>query len=250
MRFVKIRSRHSSHNSLRKAIKTPHRAVVRLGSTTVLEGDMIEINKVDSVKKSSDKKLMKESFRENDIPTPIEYSINSELDFPVIVKHRFGSRGSGNYLIKTQEELDSFIASHNMDSYIIEKFYSYNREYRLHISSRDGGVCFYTCRKMLKVDTPEENRWYRNDSNSVWIVEDNPLFDKPSNWDDIVEEACNALLSVGLDIGAIDVRVQSSDKDEPKFVILETNSAPSFGAITLLKYKEELPLLINYKASL
>ena len=101
---------------------------------------------------------------------------------------------------------------------------------------------------MLKTDTPEKERWYRNNSNSVWIMEDNPSFDKPNNWDDIVEQSANALSSVGLDIGAIDVRVQSSDKDEPKFIILETNSAPSFGDITLLKYKEELPLLINYKS--
>ena len=246
--ILKIRSRHPSHDGLRRVVKTPHRAVLRLGSTTVIDGDMIEINTIDSIKKSSDKKLMKQAFREYDVPCAIEYSLNDDFDFPVAVKNRWGSRGSGNHLIKTKDLLDSFVESHDMENYIIEKFYSYNREYRLHISSRDGGICFYTCRKMLKTDTPEKERWYRNNSNSVWIMEDNPSFDKPNNWDDIVEQSANALSSVGLDIGAIDVRVQSSDKDEPKFIILETNSAPSFGDITLLKYKEELPLLINYKS--
>jgi len=121
-----------------------------------------------------------------------------------------------------------------LGNYIIERYYNYNKEYRLHVS-KDG--CFYTNRKMLKTDA--EERWFRNDSNSVWIREENPKFEKPRNWGVIVNECVKALNAVGLDLGACDVRVQSKN-DRPDFIICEINSAPSFGEITLTKYQNEI----------
>ena len=137
----------------------------------------------------------------------------------------------------------------DLSKYIFEKYYNYNREYRLHVSENG---CFYTCRKMLKTEAPQEARWYRNDEHCVWILEDNESFDKPVNWDKVVEESVKSLKAVGLDFGAVDLRIQSSKKangevrDEPKFIVVEINSAPSFGDKTTEKYIEELPkLLIN-----
>ena len=46
---------------------------------------------------------------------------------------------------------------------------------------------------MLKSDAPEEVRWYRNDAHCVWIMEDNESFDKPVNWDSIVEECVKSV---------------------------------------------------------
>ena len=83
----------------------------------------------------------------------------------------------------------------------MKKYYTYTREYRLHIT-KDG--CFYACRKMLKRDAEED----RHDSNCVWIVEDNPEFNKPDNWNDIVSDCVKAMQSVGLDICAIDIKMQ------------------------------------------
>ena len=120
------------------------------------------------------------------------------------------------------------------------------KEYRLHVT-KDG--CFYTCRKMLKSDA--EDRWHRHDSNSVWIMEENPLFEKPSNWDDMVAESVRALNAVGLDIGAVDLKCQSEkgrrDDFIPEFIILEINSAPSIASVTEVKYREELHKIINDK---
>ena len=105
---------------------------------------------------------------------------------------------------------------------------------------------------MLKRDTPEEKKWYRNDDNCVWILEENENFDKPVNWVRIEEESVKALKSVGLDVGAVDLRIQSATnkkgekRENPDFIIVEINSAPSFGDITLNKYIEELPkILLN-----
>lgn len=181
------------------------------------------------------------------ILTPVELDT---LQYPLVAKHVYGSRGTGNYLLNNVTELRAFLQRHQNNNYIYERYHDYNREYRLHITA-DG--CFYTCRKLIKEETPEDKRWFRNDSNSVWVVESNPSFDKPSNWDSIVTECVKALNAVGLDFGACDVRVQSSTdskgktRKEPKFFIVEINSAPSFGEITAQKYLEVLPTLLMKK---
>ncbi len=189
-----------------------------------------------------------EGFNQNNISE--EYTEGNTLEFPIVAKHIFGSRGTGNTLINTLPELRTFLIGKQANRYIFEKFYNYSREYRIHVTSNG---CIYTCRKMLKEDTAEDQRWFRNDSNSVWVLETNIMFDKPLNWDTIVSESVSALNAVGLDIGAVDVKVQSrtNNKDkirkEPEFIIIEINSAPSFGDITSQVYLEEIPKILIAK---
>ena len=262
---VQLRSRHPSHDPLRKLLpKFLFRSVVRLGSTTEIPNRSVEINSIQSIKNSADKLLMKQCFTENDVRTAI-WSNGSSIDdilnilsdnheegvpYPIVAKHRFGSRGNGIYLLKTKEELDAWIPGKTLTNYVFEKFYNYNKEYRLHIT-KDG--CFYTCRKMLKSDTPEDKRWFRNDSNSVWIVEENEQFDKPVNWESVIAESVKALNAVGLDVGAVDLRIQSRlDKDgrvrpDPEFIVVEINSAASHADGTRSKYLEVIPKLIIEK---
>jgi hypothetical protein len=96
-----------------------------------------------------------------------------------------------------------------------------------------------------------EERWHRHDNNCVWILEENPLFDKPNNWEEIVAECVKALTAVSLDIAAVDIKVQSATnkqgvlRESPEFIILETNSAPSLGDITANKYVEQLTNMLN-----
>lgn len=272
---VSVRSQHPTHEWLRDNLpKFPFRAIVRLGSTTSTQqayprktseqiARIKQINTVQGVKNSSSKLLMKQCFTEFGIKTAKwfnhnqianiiswskgEYDDNESL-YPIIAKHIHGSRGTGNYKLDTQEELEEWLQGKNLSNYIFEKFYNYSREYRLHVSKNG---CFYTCRKMLKSDTPEENRWFRNDSNCNWILEDNELFDKPSNWDTIVNECVKALESLGLDIAGFDVKVQSKTKsngevrETPEFIIIESNSACSHAEITKVKYKEEIIKLLT-----
>jgi hypothetical protein len=175
---------------------------------------------------------------------------DAKMEFPVVGKHRRGSRGTGNTLINNQEEFDRWKRNRDLDNYIVETFHNYSREYRLHVS-RNG--CFYGVRKMLRNDAPQNQRWRRHDDNCVWIVEENPLFDKPVNWDAIVKSCVTALDAVGLDIGAFDVKVQSATKsngdrrESPKWIVIESNSAPSFGTITAERYISEITRLINHK---
>jgi hypothetical protein len=290
----RIRSRHPSHAVLRdKTLPLlPFKSVVRLGSQTEFTkdtGKRIEINSTNAIKTSCNKLLMKQAFTDNEVITadwfkvgmltpdsfhdaelsvyggkigdylePENLALNDEnIKFPIISKSLYGSRNKGNKKHDTLEELTAWLEGKDLNNYIFEKYYNYTREYRLHVTE-DG--CFYSCRKMLKRDTPEDEKWYRNDAHCAWIMEENDLFDKPVNWDDVVNESVKALKAVGLDMGAVDLRIQSATKqiegeepvtrEAPKFIIVEINSAPSFGEVTESKYKLEIPKILNRKFNL
>lgn len=257
LRNLRVFSRHPSHEKLRDVkIKLPVLTCIRLGSITV--GTLpykVQINSVDSIKKSSNKLLMKECFTKAGVKTAEWISpktIEDIYDFideheVIVSKSLFGSRGTGNMLLKNKDEILKYFSDKNLSGYIIEAFKNYSKEYRLHVTSEG---CFYTCRKMLKSDTPADKRWYRNDSNSSWILESNPQFEKPSNWKEIEDHCVLALNSVGLDVGAMDVKVQSEKKrkrDIVEFCILECNSAASHGEETHKKYVDIIPKIVAKK---
>lgn len=286
MYIPKIRSRHGSHDVIRGNLEAlPFRSVVRFGSLTPTKDvypfsvakkiPIIEINTVEAVKNSASKYLMKRCFSNAGVKTAdwwdIYYGVydfkgillsshlgNEEpsnepfnLPYPIVAKHHFGSRGTGNYLLKSAADLQQWMNGKTLNKYIFEQYLKgMDREYRLHVNKNG---CFYTCRKMLKQDTPDSCRWYRNDSNSTWIMESNEMFDKPVNWLEIEAECIKALNAVGLDIAAFDVKVQTSKdkkgvvREKPEFSIIECNSAPSFGKVTSEKYKEVLPKLLQKK---
>lgn len=262
-----IRSRHPSHAPFRTQLrKLPFRSVIRFGSLTELEdnatlnGSRIELNSPNTIRNSSSKLLMKQCFTNEGVKTAewecfnniedINLFIN-KVGFPIIAKSHHGSRGLGNTMLKTQLEFDNWIKNKNLNNYIFEKYYNYNKEYRLHVSKNG---CFYTCRKMLRQEFREDPKaWCKNDANCVWILEENENFDKPNNWKDIEEHCVKALISCGLDFGACDLRVQNNNdnegnhRDNPDFIVVEINSAPSMGIVTLEKYKEILPQLLIQK---
>jgi len=275
--YVKIRSRHPSHNVLRKhpELQFEVPAVVRFGSLTEMPNNYIEINSVEAIKNSSSKLRMKKCFDELEVNTTKWYTLkiyentihllkekenisceinHEKIKYPLVLKHIYGSRNKGNSIYKSSEELliklTELKNANKLNNYIIEEYFSGAREYRLHVSKWG---CFYTCRKMIKNDTPEDQRWFRNDSNSTWILEENQLFDKPVNWQNIVKECIKSLKAVGLDLGAVDLRIQSARtskgtlRENPEFKIIEINSAPSFGEITPIKYKEQIISLIKEK---
>jgi len=261
-RTLRVFSRHPTHSVLRRSVinTAPHLVCIRFGSET--QGTIrykVEINSPQSVRNSANKLLMKQCFDKGNVKTAI-WERGSTLEkalafvnaneYPIVMKSFFGSRGNGNTLIHNEKDLRNFATTHTLANYVCEKFYNYNREYRLHITEEG---CFYTCRKMLKSDTPDDKKWFRNDSNSVWVIESNDQFDKPVNWNDCINESVKALKSVGLDVGAVDLRIQSASskiegkRKRPDFIVIEINSAPSFGEITSQKYIEEIPKIINYK---
>jgi len=272
-----VRSRHPSHKWLRENLPLfPFRSIIRLGSTMTLQeaypsktSDQLarikEINSVQGVKNSSSKLLMKQCFTRASVKTADWFIYNegaffkggivnsnvvdrSDLPYPIIAKSHYGSRGEGNSLIKNQQELESWMRGKTLSTYIFERYYTYNREYRLHVTKNG---CFYTCRKMLKNDTPDDKKFQRHDDNCVWIMDTNPAFDKPVNWKEIEADCVKALKSLGLDIAGFDVKVQSAKDAKGKtratcdWIVIESGSACSHGEVTKVKYREEIIKLLK-----
>jgi glutathione synthase/RimK-type ligase-like ATP-grasp enzyme len=261
--YSMLLSRHPSHSILRAKNQTlpllPFKSVIRLGSTTESDG-RLEINTVQAVKNSASKLLMKQKFTEASVKTAnwVIYNTDegifnypngqgiemSQLIFPLVAKSHFGSRGIGNTKFNTKEELEAWLPNKNLNNYIFEEFVKMTREYRLHVTKFG---CFYTCRKLVKNDAPE-GTWQRHDDVCNWVLEENPSFKKPKNWDDIVADCVKAKDALGLDICAFDVGVQGAkdgvERENPEWIIFESCSAPSFGDVTGQKYIGILPKLL------
>ena len=259
-------SRHPSHSILRAVNKTlpllPFKSVIRLGSSTVCEDNRVEINSIQAVKNSASKLLMKRKFSESEVKTANWWiadnhndlkfhnkgiqtnDIISDLPFPLVAKSLHGSRGVGNTKFNTKEELEAWLPNKNLNNYIFEQFVKMTREYRLHVTKFG---CFYTCRKLVRSDAPEDT-WQKHDDVCNWVLEENPSFKKPKNWDTIVADCIKAKDALGLDICAFDVGVQGAkdgiERENPEWIIFESCSAPSFGNVTGQKYIEILPKLL------
>jgi hypothetical protein len=289
---LRIRSRHGTADDLRKAVLLPVRCVYRHGSTTPLPEDVrYEINTINSIETASSKFKMKTAFQKAGVKTAAWFFLSGKtlkqvvgvtgrdtlqyqdiardkIPFPLVAKLNYGSRGRGMFKLDNLQQFDDFIKKHYSSRYYFEQFHNYNREYRLHV---DANGCFYSCRKMLKEGTPDDKKFFRNDSNCVWVTQYvankrgeaflnftnqlKPDFDQPVNWKEVEVECVKALKAVGLDVGAVDLRIQSSKdgkgnmRKAPEFIIVEINSAPSFGEITIEMYKNRLPSIVKTKYS-
>lgn len=256
-----VRSRNKSCAPLKELI-VPITTIYRMGSTTPIEQitkrkKYIEINSINSCRISSNKILMKRRIRHAHCPTA-EYFTAYDYNFldkcqcrlnrwknGIIAKRKNSSKGNGLYRITNIEDATNFFYEYMNDihNWIFERYYTYTKEYRIHVTKNG---CFYATRKMLIEGKGE--RWHRHANNSVFILEDNELFDKPNNWDNIVTSCVNALKAIGLDIAAFDIKCQKNDVKEPKYILLESNSAPCLKDFGIDKYKQTLIEIINEKS--
>lgn len=242
------------------------RSIVRLGSRTSLKEAfpksygikrIIEVNTVQAIENSRSKLLMKGCFAVLNIPQSRWFvgslaggirefgnliTIN-DLPYPILAKKIYGFKGHGMVKIDNVEEMNIFL-SKRLSDYYFEQYFNGSAEYRIHVSE-DG--CFMAWRKLRKTDTPDDRRWYFNSEHCNWVGETHELFNKPSNWDLMVETSVAALRAVGLDIGSVDLRCQSPKMKNPSFMIIEINSAPSLGEQGVAKYRDEISIIITKK---
>lgn len=238
----KVLCRWATHRQLRTTLpRMPFRYTVRFG-TYGMTPNRVQINLPEAIRNAADKKLMKECFTRDGVKTaPWNPTGPEGLEYPIVAKHRMGSRGTGVYLLKDASEYLSFTQGRgggsNAQNYVYEQFKGYSREYRLHVTEYG---CFYSCRKMRTRNTVE--RWKFSD-NTVWLLESNPKFDRPSTWAQMEAECVKALKSCGLDFGACDVKVAN----DGRFFVIEINSAPGLEPHTLDAYQQMLPALATKK---
>tara|TARA_R110002020_G_scaffold85441_3_gene210914 strand:+ start:5785 stop:6612 length:828 start_codon:yes stop_codon:yes gene_type:complete len=263
----RVRTKNHTAEILRPKYKKlplfPYRVLIRLGSVTRLDESKFKVivNPLQAILNSSHKLKMKNLFEEKGVCQSMWYTIKNnilllegipvnleEISFPLIAKKIFGKKGEGMKKINNLEELNLFLSG-NTSEYFIEKFYNYSKEYRIHTSIASD--CFYACRKVRLKDS--EEKWFFNSTNCNWLLESNENFDRPSNWEKLVQHSKLALEAVGLDVGAVDIRIQSNTtkkgelREDPKFIVCEINSAPSFGETTKEKYLKEIPKIIKEK---
>lgn len=254
-KWVRIRTKNATSRPLRRSILVDDWAVVRLGSRTPIEEifpnkrSPIEINKVSAIENSRSKVRMKSCFTKLKVPQAKWWQnldkVNlKELSYPIIAKRIYGFQGRGMSLLNSEKELRAWLDKHSDTSgWIFEKFYNYAREYRCHVA-RGIGV-FMSWRKLRTKEATE--RWFFNSTNCEWFGENHRLFDRPKCWDAICEASMLALEATGLDIGAVDIRVQSNKEDNPKFIVCEINSAPALGNEGIIKYRKVIKELVNNK---
>jgi len=255
-RFAKIRTSNHTASPLRKSILVDCPAVVRLGSLTstpeVFPGirNVVEINTVEAIQNSRNKLRMKECFKRLNIPQASWWDSyqalahdENPLPYPLVVKRVFGFQGRGMQLLRNERNLRAWSSEHNYNGWFFEVFYNYSREYRLHVAKGIG--CFLAWRKLRTREATD--RWFFNSENSNWVGVDHNLFNRPVCWNLLEKTALDCLEATGLDIGACDIRIQSSRHDNPKFIVCEINSAPALMRLGIEKYKESIKTLIENK---
>lgn len=268
-------SRHPSHKVLRRAAGNlpgfPFKTLIRLGSKTITNVNYgVEINSIDTIDISSNKRKMKEAFNRAGVRTAEWFSVNNIEELvdkaqaltdgwsrKLVCKNHYGSKGRGNTLVSNEDELVEWSRNKTLRNYIFERFMNFGHEFRLHVTEEG---YFYTCRKAMRRDTPDEEKWHFHDSTCVWLLEENENFHKPNTWDNIVNDCVSALKEIGADILSFDVKVQShldrngDPREYQDYILLECNSASSMGeyngqpSICAQKYIKELPKLITKKA--
>lgn len=259
-KYVRIRTHNSSSRPLRGAILVDNWAVCRLGSLTPTRecfstphSNVIEVNTVDAIQNSRSKLRMKACFATKNIPQSEWWDSyealandDKEIPYPIVVKRVFGFQGRGMELIKNKQELKTWLDKHrSLDGWYFEKFYNYAREYRLHVARYCGVILSW--RKLRTKDA--ESRWFFNSLNSNWVGTEHGLFDKPKCWSAMEKAAIDCIEATGLDIGAVDIRVQSNTQEDPKFIVCEINSAPALGDLGIEVYKDIISKIIKNKAN-
>ena len=277
---VRLRTKNHSSNELRNLLnKTPKRTIVRLGSITPTDEiyrntseEIIELNTVEAVKNSRSKLLMKKCFKDAGVDQSEWYTkavlfpeeaggrefiemhsgsnddiyidaSSSDFKYPILAKRIFGFKGRGMVKINNYQELRNFVTTENQSGYYFEEFHNYAKEYRLHMSQTE---CFMTWRKLRRNDAT--SRYFFNSENCNWVSDEHELFDEPTCWDEIMNQCIDAMVYTGLDICCFDVRVQSSRKENPKFIIVECNSAPALGEKGVEAYKDAIENIIYLKS--
>jgi hypothetical protein len=125
-----------------------------------------------------------------------------------------------------------------VDAPLYTKYIKKNNEYRVHVFQ---GVPFFIQRKARDFDVPvEQVNWQiRNHANGFIFahVGVQEMLEDLGQLEALQVEACNAVLALGLDFGAVDV-LQRGNAHNHDFVVLEVNTAPGLEGTTLEKYVE------------
>jgi glutathione synthase/RimK-type ligase-like ATP-grasp enzyme len=177
----------------------------------------------------TNKRVMRELFAEHGVPTPRllnvkgdwGYDIPNEVEYPMVGRPDYHSRGRGFWLISNERELVRALrgtrkkraATHFM------QFVEAPREYRCHVFM---GKSIRISEKEFFTDEhgKRDYRTVRPTGNVRYVR----------------KAAKQAVKAVGLDFGAVDILARGDDNDE--VFVLEVNAAPGLGGTMPQLYAE------------
>ena len=150
---------------------------------------------------------------------PIQW-LNEGSD--VVVRHVIrGHGGKGIRIVKPGEQLDM--------APLYTRYVKKKREFRVHCFERGGAISAHVHEKKGRRGV-EKNYQIRNHDNGFVYIRD--VEDAP---EDVVRQAYQAFVALGLDFGAVDVIY---NEHEDKAYVLECNTAPGMDGITIDLYVE------------
>jgi hypothetical protein len=209
-----------------------HRVVVRLGGTMPYNEYDVQINSVDAIKHSIDKRQQKHLMIGAGLKT---LPILPDPQFPCVVKGRIRSCGTKVFLVEDKKAFAEAVKNVKNDFYI-EPFFEATSEYRLHCTQEE---VFFAVKKI------------KRNAEDVMINHQNHFnkreFLKPRLWEHIKAECVKAMKTLNLDIACFDVLYSSKDNNNHQFVIAEANTNPEMLNNTFDAYKDAIIKVVNQK---
>jgi len=213
--------------------KTPG-AIINLGTTENLNFEGSIVNSRDMVRAAANKRNARVAFKASGVPAPQLFLRGSEVkvtDLPVIGRTSYHNKGRGFWLCKTLTQVRAAVdagATHFL------KYIPKTREYRVHTFCKtkafgkekretEDYISIKMAEKVWQGEgTPDPRRVQKNhDFGWVFLGQQNR---REEELDVVRFSAKQAMASLGLDFGAVDVMYRIGTKQP---YVLEVNSTPS-----------------------
>jgi glutathione synthase/RimK-type ligase-like ATP-grasp enzyme len=193
---------------------------------------IVILNQPDAVRRAVDKKSTFQTLNQANIPV-VDFTDDRAVALGWLREGNtvFGreftrsSGGAGIHLFKAEnsadlKELPRFP--------LFTKFWKCDSELRIHVFRNK--IIDFSEKRKRRMENPPENRYWIRTHNNGWIFARSEIKLDPR----VAKVAVDAVHQLGLDFGAVDVRVRKNGECR----ILEINSAPGIEATTQDRYVE------------